>query len=297
MNCRDVTKQLPAYLDGEISPSEKKLIQSHLAVCKNCQQELEVLGLLQKDIRQHLQTRAADIAASPQAWATLKASLPSSPPGQSALERTLRSISFPSRLSLQNLTVQRMAIILVIFIAMVALAPPVWARLEPMITNWFSFSSPDGESEAAIGGFTAFTPYHATYLPEGFQQSLLGTTTSIVPEMESLEIGYDSDDQFIILVQSKGEAVTELAPGKISNVNEFRAIFIPSFASSRQEFVEKRPSVPTVTNYSYENTNLLSWFIGEIKIELFSNLPLEEMLKVAESLEPMLASEGEIPNP
>ena len=63
-------------------------------------------------------------------------------------------------------------------VVLVAVAPPVWARVQPIITNWFSFSTPDDEkAEAAIGGFTAFTPYYATYLPEDFQQSLLGSTT------------------------------------------------------------------------------------------------------------------------
>ena len=52
-----------------------------------------------------------------------------------------------------------------------------------------------------------------------------------------------------------------------------------------------------MTNHDYAETNYLAWFLGEIKVEMFSNLSLEEMLRVAESLEPMQASEGELPQP
>jgi hypothetical protein len=295
MNCHEVTNQLTAYLDDELSPSERKLVQAHLAICKSCQQELDHLGLVQQDLSHHLQASASIVAPSPQAWSILKASLPKSPPVQSALERIIRSISFPGRISMGGLSLQRSAIILIILISGIFIAPPVWARIEPIIINWFSFSSPNGESDAAIGGFTAFTPYHATYLPEGFQQSLLGSTTSVDPEIESVEIGYDFQEQFIILSQSKGAGVTQLPSGEPSNVSGYVAIFIPSFATSVQEMQDKRPDVPIVTDYSYETTNLLTWFVGDVKIEMFSNLTLEDMLSVAESLKPMHASEGELP--
>jgi anti-sigma factor RsiW len=103
MNCRDVSNQIATYLDDEVSLSEKKLILAHLTTCEHCQHELEVLGTLRKDIRQHLQIRSAAVTPSPQAWATLKASLPASPPCLSALEKVVRLVSFPGRLSLEGL--------------------------------------------------------------------------------------------------------------------------------------------------------------------------------------------------
>jgi hypothetical protein len=187
------------------------------------------------------------------------------------------------------------AVILVVLIALFAVAPPVWARLEPIITNWFGFSTPDGENFSAIGGFTAFTPYHATYLPEGFRGGLLGSGTG--PDLDTIEVGYDNDDHFIKILQSKGVAVSDLPAGEHVLVNTEAAVFIPSYATSQEEFREKQPAVSIVTNYDYGNTNLLAWFMGEIKIEIFSNLPLAEILKVAESLEHMQASESKFPHP
>ena len=134
-------------------------------------------------------------------------------------------------------------------------------------------------------------------MPEGFQQSLLGSTTSVEPEFDSLEIGYDAQEQFIFLLQSKGTSITGLPSGEPTFVDTIPAIFIPSFATSQEDLIKSRPGISTVTNYSYNDTNLLTWFLGEIKIEMFSNLPLEEMLKVANSLEPMLALVGETPGP
>jgi hypothetical protein len=38
---------------------------------------------------------------------------------------------------------------------------------------------------------------------------------------------------------------------------------------------------------------VLAWYVGEIKMELVSNLPEEEMVAVAESLVPMEEGKGE----
>jgi hypothetical protein len=184
---------------------------------------------------------------------------------------------------------------LVIGLILVAVAPPVWARLEPILVNWFSFSSPSGDNFMALGGFDAFTPYHATYLPEEFESGLLGSLTG--QDIDAIEIGYDDfDGGFVTLLQSMGSGVAELPLGVDVEVGAERAVFIPDYASSAEELVGKRPEVSIVTNHDYATTNYLAWFLGEVKIEMFSNQPLAEMLKVAESLEPMQASEGGVPH-
>jgi hypothetical protein len=38
---------------------------------------------------------------------------------------------------------------------------------------------------------------------------------------------------------------------------------------------------------------VLAWYIGQVKIELMSNLPESEMLAIAESLVPMEGGKGE----
>lgn len=294
MNCKDVQEQIYTYLDNETSPSEKRLIQAHLTGCKDCQSELEAADTLGRGLRQHFQTRTVTVAPSAGAWLNLQAALPSQPPKGSGAGWLGGSIPNEIRFSGLRLSVARLAILMVIMGMMAVAAPPVWARLEPLIVDWFSFSSPDGENFTAIGGFDAFTPYHAAYVPEGFESSLLGTLTG--EGIESIEIGYaERVGGFITLVQSKGSAVAGLPAGEITRVGAKKAILIRSFATSAVEMQAMRPEISIVSNYNYSEVNYLAWFDGEIKIEIFSNQPFTEMMKVAESLEPMQPSQGEVP--
>ncbi len=289
MNCHEVHDLLAAYQDGEVSGPERRLIREHLSTCQTCQAELESLSTLQRRLRQHLTAQADAVAPSPQAWTLLQATLPDRPPRRAVFGRRAASWLTGGLFRVGGRAVPRLALALVLLIALVLAAPPAWAMIEPIVTNWFSFTTPDGESGGAVGGFTAFTPYHATYLPENFQQSLLGGRSQ--PDLDSFEIGYDRGAQFIMIVQSKGPGATGLPAGDPAQVGTNPAVFLPSFAAGEQELREKRPGLSIVTSYDYSGTQLLVWFIGEVKIELLSNLPLGEMRRVAESLEPMQASQ------
>lgn len=295
MNCREVLPRINAYLDDEVSPSEKKLIQAHLSTCQSCQQELGAQNQLQNTLRQHLLARAAQAAPSPQAWELIQAALPANLPGDAIQKKRRLPFYLPIRLPFGSLTLQKVGLALLIVLALVATVPSVWARMESWVGTWFSFSSPDGESFSAIGGFTAFTPYHATYLPNGFQNSGMGTATAW-PDYEALELTYDrKGGQFFTLLESIGGNARALPSGEIVQVGECQAVFIHDFATSSTDLITKKPGLSIVTNFDYTNTNLLAWFIGEVKVEMFSNLSQAEMLKIAASLAPMQASEGEQP--
>lgn len=295
MNCQDVLRQMTAYADGELSSSEKMLIGAHLAACPACQQAYEATAGLQKQLQQHLQARAGHVAPRPQAWTRLEAALPSQPPRQRGLARAVEAFFFSDWVSARRLSLQKVAMALLLLMALVVAVPPAWARLEPIITNWFRFTSPDGQNSGSIGGFTAFTPYHATYLPEGLQPGLLGGGTA--PDLDTFEIGYNDEARFITIFQSKGDGATALPVGEPVQVGGNTAVFIQDFAVSQADFHEKRPAVSLVTDYDYSHVHLLAWFMGEVKIELFSNLPLAEMLLVAKSLEPMQAATEDTFNP
>ena len=40
MDCKQCTEDLTAYLDGELSPADSAQVQSHLAACASCADEL-----------------------------------------------------------------------------------------------------------------------------------------------------------------------------------------------------------------------------------------------------------------
>src|SRR5262245_48509137 len=75
MNCDQVQSLLVVYLDGEVSPSERKLVQAHLSNCTVCQQELTLLSAARSRVRSMLQRRAVHVAPSAEAWNRLEAKL------------------------------------------------------------------------------------------------------------------------------------------------------------------------------------------------------------------------------
>jgi len=297
MNCREVLPRINAYLDEEVSPSEKTLIQSHLATCQSCRQDLESLNHLQNTLRQQLQARAAQAAPSPQAWSLVQAALPADRSKEPIQKKVSRPFYRPSLPFFGNLTFQKAGVAFLILLALVVAIPSVSAKVQSWVGTWFSFSSPDGKDFSAIGGFTAFTPYHATYLPKGFNHSGIGATTGW-PDYEALELTYErKGGQFFTLLESKGGEAQGLPSGEAVYVGQSPAVFQPSFATSAAELVSKKPGLSIVTEFDYSQTNLLTWYIGEVRIEMFSNLSKAAMVKIAESLVPMQTSEGEEPSP
>jgi hypothetical protein len=76
MNCREVKGLLGTYLDDEVTPSERTLIEAHLADCAACRQRLQATQVLQERIKQTLQAKAAFATPSAGAWARLQSQLP-----------------------------------------------------------------------------------------------------------------------------------------------------------------------------------------------------------------------------
>jgi anti-sigma factor RsiW len=75
MNCEQAQNLLVAYLDGEITPSEKKLIQAHLSTCTVCQQEYKLLFTARNRVRSALQSRAVHANPKADAWNRLEVRL------------------------------------------------------------------------------------------------------------------------------------------------------------------------------------------------------------------------------
>jgi anti-sigma factor RsiW len=75
MNCEQVQSVSLAYLDGEVTRSERALILAHLSGCTVCQQELDLLSTARGQIRSVLQHRALQAAPSREAWIRLESRL------------------------------------------------------------------------------------------------------------------------------------------------------------------------------------------------------------------------------
>jgi anti-sigma factor RsiW len=73
--CGQVQASLVAYLDGEVTPSERTLIQTHLSNCTVCQRELTLLSTARSRVRSMLQRRAVHAVPGRDAWNRLEARL------------------------------------------------------------------------------------------------------------------------------------------------------------------------------------------------------------------------------
>lgn len=72
MNCNKVKELLISYLDNEVSHQDRDSIETHLAACPGCREEMEALAETQRELRQALESMTAGVSPSPHAWATVK---------------------------------------------------------------------------------------------------------------------------------------------------------------------------------------------------------------------------------
>ena len=111
MNCEQVQSLLLAYLDGEVSPSERTLIQVHLSGCTVCQQELDLLSTARSQVRTALQHRAYPAVPSNAAWHRLEARLTEAAQPSSKLMAWSSRKDRPSNRILGDVTMRKRSIL------------------------------------------------------------------------------------------------------------------------------------------------------------------------------------------
>jgi hypothetical protein len=298
MSCQETTVMMVAYLDQELSPLERKRVAAHLAGCEACRRELAALSTLQDRVRRSLHQQAAQAVPAPDAWDRLQGTLARTDRLAHPMRVVARLQPFTGlirTLFLGGSLVRRFALVSLLTLALVSgvviAVPPVRAQVQEIIDAWFHFQLPGGRSGVGIGfggARHAFQPYLPAWLPKGLDLGLTGGTTA--PGAEYVEFEFHpmpprkGDERFIRLIEGKGEAVPGLPEGRAITVNGQHAVFT-SELSERHE-IQVDPPTPA-------GAQLLAWYVGEIKMELVSNLSEEEMIAVAESLVPMEEGKGE----
>ena len=182
---------------------------------------------------------------------------------------------------------------LIVGISTVSFVPSVRAQVGEMLNVWFHFKTPGGHGEVAISGTADFVPLHPTYLPAEFQT--VGFVISDRPG--SMELMYHSEDQFLTISQSRTQAGETLPAGDEVTVNGQPAVLVTDLEGAIEygpripedayvETVGTPPARPYRGSIAYTDGKQLTWYVGEVKVGMLSNLPQEELLKVAESLVP-----------
>jgi anti-sigma factor RsiW len=72
MKCLEVREQFTAYLDNEISSSERALIEQHLAECELCRRNLAALSETRSRLKSFLNVRAQQAAPEARDWGQLQ---------------------------------------------------------------------------------------------------------------------------------------------------------------------------------------------------------------------------------
>jgi len=288
MNCRETNDLLVDYLNKEVTPSQSRMVQAHLSECAACRRDLDALSALEDRVRRSLHGQAAQAVPSPEAWPRLQAALAGK---NRSVVQSIQSL-FTGGTLMRKLVLSSLLALALVFGVVIAV-PSVRAQVREMIDMWYHFRFPERQSSVGVGwggDSEAFPPYMPTYLPNGLDIALSGGSTA--PGAEYWEFEFHptprrkGDDRFIRLIEGVGENVPGLPEGREVMVGDQPAVWT-SDLEPRHE-VTSDPPTPA-------SAQVLSWYIGEVKIELVSNLPESEMIAVAESFVLMQEGRGDLP--
>jgi len=193
--------------------------------------------------------------------------------------------------------------ILLIALSTIAFVPSAGAQMKELL-RWFRFGDLTG-GEVSIPGSAAFTPLEPTYLPAGFQSMAVGLN----PEAAALSYWNSATDQILLIDQIRLSALSDksLPSGTRVTVNGRPAVLITGLKGSvtfarlsptpepiptsndSAQVSPLEPMAASTETVSYTDGKELVWQISDVRIKLTSNLPVEEMLRIAESLAPAKA--------
>lgn len=70
---------MAAYLDGEVSPEERRQIAEHLAGCAVCRKDMEAFSATQSELRKAFSSIASEASLPVDAWRQIQAGLDEMP--------------------------------------------------------------------------------------------------------------------------------------------------------------------------------------------------------------------------
>jgi len=193
--------------------------------------------------------------------------------------------------------------------AAVGLVPDVRAQVSEWVsgqTATFNFGNPGRKSTVALisDGPWGFVPLSPTYLPWGNWETVPDFYKDDVSGVETLKLTLNQGDQFVILTQRKALLGEPLPAGETIWVNDRPAVVATGLAGEAQAGIpldQEHGGVLPEPNgqirlYSIPYTKgvRLIWQVGEIRLEILSNLPQKQILKIAASLQPVETGPAEI---
>jgi hypothetical protein len=306
MNCRDVRDRLVAYLDDELSEAERAQVQHHLSECADCQQEFGQMWGIESRVRRSLRAMAAGAEVPAGAWPALQARLaagshPSAPTNRGGIMRNL---------SIRRPFAAAALAALILVVSVVMLVAPVRAQVVGAVTRLLRIPMAGSHSGVTVPeDIVPFRPLAPTYLPEGYQNSYM--VSGGAPGAEILELRAFSPERFIIVFERQTGGDEALPAGENVQVGEHSAvletglqgaanIMIPAPQPDHMPYFaapgggggggggggrDPRESLPD--SLAYDDGVRITWLVGDVWVEILSNEPVDEVLRVAESMQPV----------
>jgi len=186
-----------------------------------------------------------------------------------------------------------------IAIAATAFIPTVRAQVTDWIsgqTTVFSFLTP--HSKVTVGLFSdgswGFVPLSPTYLPVGEWVMVPDSYKDKVTGLDTFKLTLNKDNKFLILTERKVLTHETLPVGNAVKVNDQSAVLLTGLSGeidasiplAKNGGVQPEPSGQVDLNpIQYTDGVRLTWQVGEIRLEILSNLPLRQVMKIAASLQ------------
>ena len=196
--------------------------------------------------------------------------------------------------------------VMFVMVVTVAFVPPVRAQ----VAEWFGFTFRDPntpEIVASVGDSGQAMKYQVmqpTYLPAVFSGGATFIAFGDISEML-----YQAGEKFLVITQQVAKNGEILPQGDVATVNgqpaalntglsgryeqsslgELEASGVVTAGEGSQSGMVEGidPNVaPTLAAFDYTDAARLTFFIGTTRVEILSNLDVEELIKIAESLVP-----------
>jgi hypothetical protein len=192
---------------------------------------------------------------------------------------------------------------MIIVVSAVGFVPSVRAQMGEVLNTVFHFKFRGGECAL---GMRDFAPLNPTYIPEELTGSGMGGFGPDGEYEEAVEMKYYNDRQFVSIIQTKAPADRTLPSGTEVTVNGQPAVLVTGLEGTYDygfyifdDTLTETSGTPSASaqaspdskSITYTDGKRLTWYVGDVKVEMFSNLSEEELLKIAGSLVPAEESE------
>ena len=271
MDCREVRRLLLDYLEGELGASEAEMVRAHLEVCPVCRREADALWVAREKLVRGLKALGEGATPPAGAWERLRRRLEREPAGVPSRSSRLRSLKGAA---------VAVFISLLLAIVTVAAVPSFRARVGEALRVWFRLERREFAIEI-FGTRPEFTPLQPAYLPPGLSGA--GGTMS-TPKGLLVFFG-DPNGKWLLVEEGAVTAPAEPVEGRRVRLGDKEVTILVTSGSTTIPVFDRRPV--ELRRLTYENATMLVCEVGDVRVKLLSNLPEEELLKVAASLRPL----------